>query len=197
MAWQDFRQRMRRANMMILNAEKRYGKDSKFVKSIYKSLSESYGNVGGVEKRRFTLPKDNLNLRDVAKIDRALKRVELSKSLTKAGRDETYKKSRATWHERNSNMDISNFDKFLTAKEELGSLIYGESEQILNELNMLPETLSKRDFNKIVKEYNRYMANGEFDEGEEPRFFEYLRERGDEIINDKLEKSGKKQFFGK
>lgn len=194
MAWQDFNRRIKSANAIILNAEKRYGKDSKIVQSIYKSISYAYGTES--VKRRFSLPPTGAKLIDVAKIDRALKRVELSNSLTKEGRKRTYEKSRDTWAKNNPDMDISNFDKFITAKEELGSLIYGESEQILNELDMLPETLTKKDFKAIVKSYNKAMINGEFSEGEEPNFFEYLRDEGSRIINDKLEKSNRKQFYG-
>lgn len=201
MAWVDVKQRMRRANALILNAEKRYGKDSAIVKSIYKSVSGAYGveystNKKGdviAAKRRFTALPDNVKLIDIAKIDRALKRIELSDSLTKEGRQRTYEKSKMTWIERNLDKNSGIFDQFIYAKDMLGSLIYGESSQIIDELANMPESLNNRDFKKIVKEYSQLATTGE----DFPRFFDFLHDRGEEIVNDRMAKRSKKRFFGK
>lgn len=200
MAWVDVKQRMRRANALILNAERRYGKDSTIVKSIYKSVSSAYGveystNKKGeviAAKRRFTALPDNVKLIDIAKIDRALKRIELSDSLTKEGRQRTYEKSKMTWIERNLDKNSGIFDQFIYAKEMLGSLIYGESSQVIDELANMPDSLSNRDFRKIVKEYNELATTGE----DFPRFFDFLHDRGEEIVNDRMAKRSKKRFFG-
>lgn len=203
MAWVDLKQRIRRANALVLNAERRYGKDSDIVKSIYKSISNAYGvdfktdNKGVVTsaKKRFTTPPDGAKLIDIAKVDRALRRVELSKSLSEQGRKETYEKSKMTWIERNLDKNANIFDQFIYAKETLGSLIYGESSQIIDELSEMPESLTNRDFRKIVKEYNQLMQDGENSE-DQPRFFDFLHDRGEQIVNDRMAKRSKKSFLG-
>ena len=199
MAWQDLKLRMRRANALILNAERRMGKDGKTVKMLYKTISDAYGvdMSGGVEKAktRFTMPPSGMPLRDIAKIDRALKRIELSESLTKEGRKRTYEKSKMTWIERNLDKNSNIFDQFIYAKETLGSLIYGESEQIIDSLSNMPENLSNRDFKRIVKEYETAMTDPE-KSNDMPVFLDYLKDRSEEIVNDRMEKRSKKSFFG-
>lgn len=204
MAWVDLKQRIRSVNAIVLNAERRFGKDSDTVKYIYKTISSAYGaefktdkkGVVTSAKKRFTTPPDGGKLAEIAKIDRALRRIELSNSLTAQGRKETYEKSKMTWIERNLDKNANIFDQFIYAKEMLGSLIYGESSQIIDELSEMPENLSNRDFRKIVKEYNELMQNGE-DSDNQPRFFDFLHDRGEQIVNDRMEKRSKKLFYGK
>lgn len=193
MAWQDFNKRIRSVNAKLLNAERRNGKDSKYMKKVYKSINSAYGTVG---KTRFSSPKKNASLREIAKIDRALQRIELSEFFSKEGRERTYQKSKATWKSRNEDFDERTFDMFITAKQTLGSLIYGTSEQIINELNNLEEPISKKNFRKIVNEYREKMTEGEFEQGDEPQFFEYLAERSQEIYNEKMERRRKKRIWG-
>lgn len=207
MAWQDLGKRMRRANALILNAERRYGRDSDIVKYIYKNLSSAYGvdfkvDKNGVvinAKKRFTTPPKESKLIEIAKIDRALKRVELSKSLTAQGRKETYEKSKMTWIERNLSKNADIFDQFIYAKEKIGHLIYGTSSQIIDELNKMPDGLSNSDYKKIINEYKRMSVDRKrIEEGIPlPYFFDFLKDRGAEIVNDRMEESSSKRFFGK
>lgn len=196
MAWLDLKRRIKSANARITNVERVYGKDSKFVKSIYKSLESAYG-VGGGEKRRFTTPADNAKLVDIAKIDRALQRIEMSAYTSKAGRDAAYKKSRESWAKENPDKDIRAFDMFIKAKEELGEMVYKTSSQIINEVDKAVG-LSKKDFKEIIQQYKDDIENDVFTEmGEEnPHFFEYLHDKVKELENEKMARRSKKKFFG-
>lgn len=196
-AWESFKKRIRSANAMVLNAERRYGKDSKLVQSIYKSIEQAYNSPEG-SKRRFTAPPTGVKLQDIAKIDRALKRVETSRLMTKAGRESISKKSRETWQERNKDIDVRYFDMFIKAKEELGSLIYATSSHIINELNNSSYKLTKAEFNRILQDYkddinsNIFIQKGE----DNPQFFEYLYDKIKELEHEKMAKRGKKKFYG-
>lgn len=193
MAWVDLGKRVRSVNAIITNAERRYGKDSKLVQSVYKSIEEAYGVEG---KKRFSTPSAGASLRDVGKIDRALERIRMSSFFTKAGRDEMNKKSRETWMREHSDMDVKAFDRFIRAKSELGSLIYGTSEQIIAELNENGRQLTDRQFKAIVNSYAKKMKDGSFRSGDEPEFFEYLYSESKRLQDEKVSKSGKRKIYG-
>lgn len=197
MAWVDFKKRIRSVNAKITVAERIYGKDSKLLKSVYKSLENAYGTAEG-GKRRFTAPPTGWALKDIAKIDRALQRIEISPFFSKAGRESMGVKARETWKERNADTDVRAYDFFIKAKQELGGLIYATSAQIIETLDQSDYMPTKKEFDKIVNDYKNDLENNVFiQRGEDnPQFFEYLYDKIKLMENEKLEKRGKGKFYG-
>lgn len=76
--------RIRSVNARILNTEKRYGKDSQIVQRIYSTINKIYGTEG---KTRYSIPKGELSLRELNKIERGVALVEESRYTSKAGRE--------------------------------------------------------------------------------------------------------------
>lgn len=72
-------------NAKILNAERRYGKDSQIVRRIYNTINTAYGSS---DMTRFTMLPHDMTFKQKTKIDRALSVVSGSKYLSAGGRAE-------------------------------------------------------------------------------------------------------------
>lgn len=197
MAWVDFKKRIRSVNAKLTVAERIYGKDSKLMKSVYKSLENAYGTAEG-GKRRFSAPRSGWSLQEVAKIDRALQRIEVSPFFSKEGRKAMGERAKRSWIERNPDHDVRSYDFFIKAKQELGGLIYATSSQIIETLEQSDYRLSKKEFNKIVESYKNDLNNDIFiKRGEDnPQFFEYLYDKIKELEHDRVAKGSRKKFYG-
>lgn len=155
------KKRIYSANAKILNAEKRYGKDSGIVKRAYSTIEMIYGK--GVT--RYRMPKSD-SLRELSKIDRALSLVERSKYMSKAGRKEIREKSMMKFISKGYDpvtieklFDIFENNTDWDRIRELAGR--GKSELVVNAIdNYLTEGAETADVDEIISQYMERLKDG-------------------------------------
>lgn len=83
-----------RVNAQILNAEKRYGKESAILQRVYDTINKAYGTEG---RTRFKMPSSDATFKEKTIIDRAMDTVLVSKYMSAAGRREMIRKSKESF----------------------------------------------------------------------------------------------------
>lgn len=150
-----------RVNARILNAEKRYGKDSAIVQRVYDTINRLYGTEG---KTRYTLLPRDATFREKAKIQRGIEMVEQSPYFSKEGRQKMKEKSMQTFAKGHNYSDAQieklydffqqsvNWDKI---KELAGE---GYSEQVIDAImNALDDdgSISTNDIDNMFDDFIR------------------------------------------
>lgn len=155
------KKRIYSANAKILNAEKRYGKDSGIVKRAYSTIEMIYGK--GVT--RYRMPKSD-SLRELTKIDRALSLVERSKYMSAAGRKEIREKSMSKFVDKGYDpvtieklFDIFENNTDWDKIRELAGR--GKSELVVNAIdNYLVQSAETADVDEIISQYMKKLKAG-------------------------------------
>lgn len=176
-----------RVNAQILNAEKRYGKDSVIVKRVYSTINKAQGTEG---KTRFSLPSQDATFKDKAILQRAVDTVINSKYMSARGRREMVEKSKSKFMENHSYYSEAQIEKlydffensadFDKMKELAGE---GYSEQIVTSLERVIDSDVFMTQSAIDDLFNLYLKAD--DETRDNMFYETLDRlsRGDDLHN--------------
>lgn len=112
---------VRVVNAQILNAEKRYGKESRIVKNIYATIKKATGE----DTHRFRVSSLNTeSTRDMNNFVAGLSKVHNSAYLSKSGRSRIADKARETFINNHDNLEHGekSLDKYIRLKEKLGDI---------------------------------------------------------------------------
>lgn len=212
----DLVKRTRSVNAMLLNVQKRYGKDSHISQRMRKTVEK----VMGQGKTRFSTSKlNNASLREISNFDTALSFIENSAYSTKAGRQRMEEQARITFIENNPSLDVSGYDKMIAFKQEMDKYlrsvkasdekrynklvatvagnIYADSFNLIDELSD-NEDIKPQELVQYSKEYIEYLNDNTIDNDSKIHFFEYIRDKiaeSEESDNDTMENN--KGFFGR
>lgn len=217
MKHEDLVRRTRSVNAMLLNVEKRYGKDSHISQRMRKTVEK----VMGQGATRFSTSKlKNAGLREISNFDTALSFIENSAYSTKAGRARMEEQARQTFIENNPQLGVSGYDQYINFKMEIDRYlksvkasdetrydklvatvkgnIYRDSFNVIDELSD-NEEVTPQEVLQYSHDYISYLNDTSIDNDSKIPFFEYLRDRisksEDEKKDDKLETS--KGFVGR